>query len=170
MKTYLFLLNFGYAESSSLGFIPFKSDKKFASTKAAFINLAEFLKEKYVGEDPVLKSCCIKAVTDELKFCGKCGRSTAPKKFNSNGYIEFVQGIDGANIDSYASDIADSDCEARWEPVSIEEAFVNPKSTKIIYVAEKCLAAAIGHSPDDRVTIESIFKSHRKTDSFSFWG
>lgn len=166
MKTYSFLLNFGYVEDSGLGFTPFVSDKKFSSTKDAFIDLANFLKDAYVGEPKPKKACCIKATFTGSKFCGACGKSTKEPEFDPEGFTSFVRQIDGASIDSFHSEIVDYDEEARWQtnlPEDLNEA-------KIIYNAEWCLAAAIGHSHRSEVTIEKIFKNHRKTNSFSFYG
>lgn len=166
MKTYSFLLNFGYVEDSGLSFTPFVSNKKFSSTKDAFIDLANFLKDAFVGEPKPKKNCCIKSVSDGLKFCGKCGKSTEEPAFNAEHYTDFVRQIDGASIDSYHSGIVEYDEEARWQtdlPENLNEA-------KIIYNAEWCLAAAIGHSKRSEVTVDTIFKDHRKTNSFSFYG
>jgi hypothetical protein len=107
---------------------------------------------------------------EPMEYCGKCGLSLLEKEFDADAFIDFVRDIGGADADSYSGEIVPYDDEARWEPVSIEEALGDEdKSVKLIYVAEKCLAAALGHSPDDRVDIDKIFKDHRKTNSFSFW-
>lgn len=167
MKAYSFLLSFGYVESQSLGFVPFVCEKKFSSTKAAFIDLATFFKEHYVGEPKEFtKACCKKSVAEELDFCGKCGRSLKQPEFDAEGYIEFVRGISGNDIDGYAQMVEDSSCDARWQSALPEDL----NAAKIIYNAERCLAAAIGHSDSDQVTIDTIFKNHRKTSVFSFWG
>jgi hypothetical protein len=178
MKAYTFLLNFGYAESGMLGYVPFHSNKKFSSTKEAFVDLASFFKNAFMSEPEVkLKACCEKTLDmssklggEPMEYCGKCGLSLLEKEFDADAFIDFVRDIGGADADSYSGEIVPYDDEARWEPVSIEEALGDEdKSVKLIYVAEKCLAAALGHSPDDRVDIDKIFKDHRKTNSFSFW-
>lgn len=167
MKAYSFLLSFGYVESQSLGFVPFVCEKKFSSTKAAFIDLATFFKEHYVGEPKTFsKPCCIKSLESKLAFCGKCGRGLKQPEFDAEGYIEFVSGINGVDIDGYAQMVEDSSCDARWQADLPEDL----NAAKFIYNAERCLAAAIGHSDSDKVTIDTIFKNHRKTNTFSFWG
>ncbi len=173
MKTYTFLLNFGYAESGGLSYLPFTSRKRFATAKGALIDLAEFLKEHYVQRyTPKLRKCCQanRAKDPTAEFCAKCGTSVADAEFDPEGYMEFVEGIANCDVDGFHGGYIDYDDGYRWQSEGIDKALKNG-SIRLVYVAEKVLAAAIGHSPDDRVNIDSIFKDRTKSksNSFSFW-
>lgn len=169
-KSYTFLLNFGYAESGMLAFVPCTSKQTYANAKVALIDLAIFFKEKFLENTQVtLNKCCLecKAKDAEAKFCSKCRTSLKENDFNDEEYMEFVQNVGCSSNDSVGDYMEWSD-EHRWEI-----GMLGPdKNTRVVYVAEKVLAAAIGFSPDDRVTIDSIFADRTKSgsDSFSFWG
>lgn len=169
MKTYTFLLNFGYAESGRLAYVPFTSTQKFANAKIALVDLANFFKEHYLElHKPKLKKCCLdnKAKDSTAQFCSKCSKSLVDQDFDDEGYMEFVMDIGGCDTDSYG-EYVDFSADVRWEAGMLG---LN-KDTRVVYQAEKVLAAAIGHSPDDRVTIERIFEQRTKSKSedFSFW-
>jgi len=170
-KNFSFLLNFGYAEDGGLGFVPFVSKQKFTSAKAALVDLANFFRDAFDAKEnaPQTKLCCAstKALEPDALFCIKCASRLKNKEFDFEEYIDFVRMIGGSDCNSYHGDIVDWDPDARWQselPKDLGEA-------KIIYVAEKVLAAALGdeYSPDERVTLDSIFKG-RKGNSYSFWG
>jgi hypothetical protein len=168
LKTYSFLLNFGYAEDGGLGYVPFVSKKKFASAKDAFIDLANFFKDAFlIKEVPVVKPCCEKSKTinPDSDFCGKCKSPLGDYAFDDEAYTDFVRMIGGSDNNSYCGDIVDWDDEARWQSKLPKDL----SKVQIVYVAEKSLAAALGYSSDDRVDIDSIFKNQSKTNSFSFW-
>jgi hypothetical protein len=171
MKKYIFLLNFGYVESAMLGFVPFSSTKEFSSVKEAFIDLAEFFKSAFMGQKSIQQKCCAAASKKSTSnFCNKCGRSLKEKEFDAEKYIDFVREVGTADVDTYSGEIVDYNYgDSRWQPLDLSECFVNPDSVKVVYVAEKCLAAALGHSPAYRVDIDLILKDHEKTNSFSFW-
>jgi len=170
-NTYTFLLNCGYAEDAHLAFLPFSSREKYATAKEALTDLAVFLKDEYVKRNTP-KRCCEASRTKEptAAFCGKCGGPLADAGFDPEGYMHFVSEIAGCNVDSFHGGYIDYDETLRWQSEGIEKALDNG-SIRVVYIAEKVLAAAIGHSPDERVSIESIFKGRTKSSgsSFSFW-
>jgi hypothetical protein len=170
-KNYTFLLNCGYAEDAYLSYLPFTSRYKFATAREALIDLALFIKEQYVqryAHEP--KKCCKanRAKDPSAEFCAKCGHKIANEEFDPQGYMQFI--LDMAcccTVDSFHGNFIDYDEDARWQSEGIN----TKDAIRCVYVAEKVLAAAIGHSPDDRVNIESIFKDRTKSkdNSFSFW-
>ena len=165
MKTYTFLLNFGYAEDANLSYLPYTSEKKFASTKAAFVSLAEFLKEKLnLKNAVVLKDCCKTALAVKAYYCCKCGNELQTQEFDEEEYMGFIRDYGNCSCND-SMELIDYDEDDLWK-TSLPD---NMSDVKIIHCAEKALAAAIGSSPDDRVSIDSIFKNHRKTNVFSFW-
>ena len=173
-KTYTFVLNFGYAESGRLSFLPWTSQVTFSNAKEALIDLATFLKEEFLlkhRSEP--HKCCTasKEKDPQADFCAKCGRSLAEEEFDPEGYMEWVTEIANCDVDSFHGDYIDWDESKRWQSNGLEGALTKGANTRFVYVAEKVLAAAIGHSPDDRVTIDSIFKDRTKSggSSFSFW-
>jgi hypothetical protein len=171
MKAYSFLLNFGYAEDGGLGFVPFVSKQKFASVKAALVDLANFFRDALAEKEGETENrvCCgsTLAIEPSAKYCIKCARSLSAKMFDVDEYIDFVRMIGESDCNSYYSNIVAYDDQARWQ----SELPKDLSDVKIIYVAEKTLAAALGdeYSPNDQVTLDSIFKK-RKGNSYSFWG
>ncbi len=169
-KAYTFVLNFGYAESGGMSFTPFTSQRSYATAKEALVDLAEFLKEQYLQRNaPKPKKCCIenKEKDSTAEHCKKCGRPLADEEFDEEGYMEYVSSVDGMIFDSFCGEFMDYDESLRWQCEGLE----GGKNLRFVYTAEKVLAAAIGHSPDDRVSIDSIFKDRTKGqgNSFSFW-
>ncbi len=164
---YNIILNFGYAESGSLGFVPFCSEEDFASAKEAFIDLAKFFKEAFDSKyEPRLKKCCLKNKEGGNEFCSKCGHQLKEEDLGMEDYMQFVAGIGSCDYDTFHGEYVEYDDMARWEPSS--DAHLPNYENITVYVAEKSLAAALGQSPDDRVNIDQIFKD-KKSDSFSFW-
>ena len=173
-KTYTFVLNFGYAESGGLAFLPWTSQVTFATAKEARVDLAAFLKEEYLLKHASeLRKCCqaSKEKDSQAVYCAKCGQSLTEEEFDPEGYMEWVAEIAGCDNDTFHGDYIDWDESKRWQSNGLEGALTKGANTRFVYVAEKVLAAAIGHSPDDRVTIDSIFKDRTKSggSSFSFW-
>ena len=175
-RTYTFLLSCGYAESASLSFMPFTSSEKYASAAVALMDLAAYLKEQYDERhgprEP--KACCLstKKKDGEALFCSKCRSSLVPEGFDEERFMDFVSGACQSDIDTFHGDYIDWDEDDRWQSDGgALESAVQDKSVRFVYTAEKVMAAALGHSPDDRVTIESIFKDRTKGGgkSFSFW-
>lgn len=172
MKTYTFLLNFGYVESTRLAYVPFTSTVELANAKLALVDLANFLKEHFLEKHgPKLKKCCLanKEKDPHAQFCSKCSRSLVNEDFDVEGYMDFIKEIGECDIDTYHGNYVEYSDDLRWDPTG---GLGPEKDTRLVYNAEKVLAAAIGHSPDNRVNIEKIFEQRTKSgsDSFSFWG
>lgn len=168
-KSYTFMLSFGYAESQSLAFVPFTSTQKFASAKEALLDLSQFMLEHYVAKHTQkLKKCCeeSKARDTNAKFCSQCSRSLEAAEFDVDDFMDFVRGVSYCDIDQYHGDFVEYSSTSRWEPM-----LGTKKTMRIVYTAEKVFAAAVGHSPSDQVTIESIFgrRTQQKEEDFSFW-
>jgi hypothetical protein len=170
-KEYTLVLNFGYVESSKLSYIPWTSKQKYGNARDAVVDLAMYLKEKFLEKHEVkLKKCCLdsKAKDAEAKFCKKCGKSLeVDEEFDVEGYMDFVHCIGDCDIDTFHGDYIDFNDSDRWQAEGLEGA----KNPRFVYQAEKVLAAAIGHSPDERRSFEEICKQRtaNKTDSFAFW-
>jgi hypothetical protein len=169
-KEYTLVLNFGYVESSRLSFLPWTSKEKFANARDALVDLATYLKEKFLERHEVKpKKCCLdsKAKDAEAKFCKKCGRSLeVDEDFDVEGYMEFVVGIGDCDIDTFHGEYIDYNDGDRWQAEGMEGG-----NQRFVYQAEKVLAAAIGHTPDERRTFETICKERtkNKTENFAFW-
>lgn len=169
-KSYTFVLNFGYVESSRLSFLPWSSRDKYANARDALVDLATFLKEKYLEKHATKqKKCCglSKEKDPKSEFCSKCGRPLAEELFDPEGYMEFVSGIGDCDVDTFHGDYIDWDESGRWQTDGLEGA----KNQRFIYQAEQVLAAAIGHSPNEGRTFDEICKERTKNkiESFSFW-
>jgi hypothetical protein len=169
-KAYTFVLNFGYVESSRLSFLPWTSKEKYATARDALVDLAMFLKEKFLERHAVKpKKCCLdsKAKDSGAEFCRKCGRSLVDEDFDAERYMEFVSGIGDCDIDTFHGEYIDWNASERWQTEGLEGAV----NQRFVYQAEKVLAAAINQTPDDRRTFETICKDRTKykMDSFHFW-
>lgn len=149
MKQYSFLLNFGYAEDSHLGFIPFISDKKFPSATDAFIDLAKFLAA--LNPDDSVSECC---KNNTSNFCPNCGSPKIIFDFDFEYYSDyFSKMFQLSTLDSYNSLLNDPNEYQRWEPILPK----NLSKSYSVYEAEKCLAVALGYSPDKKINIDLIF-------------
>lgn len=173
-RAYTFALNCGYAEDGALSYTPFTSSFKYSSAKGALLDLAAFFKEQYemnLACASEKKGCCTISVIEnkKAKYCSNCGRALWDNCFDAEGFSQFISDICRADCNTYHEKIFCDEYD-RWQPGGLEEA-VTDGSLRFIYTAEKVMAAAVGHSPDDRVTIESIFKDRTKIKgkSFSFW-
>jgi hypothetical protein len=174
-RPYTFLLNFGYAESGGLSFLPWTSRVTFSTAREALVDLATYLRDVYVSKsvrEP--RACCVGSREKDpgAQFCHKCGRVLAEVEFDPEAFMQWVSEIGVCDTDTFHGDYIEWDDEARWEAGVLEGALVKGGGgARIVYTAEKVLAAAIGHSPDERVTIESIFEARTKSGSshFSFW-
>jgi hypothetical protein len=170
-KAYTFVLNFGYVESSRLSYLPWTSQQKYANARDALVDLATFLKEKFLEKHAVkVKKCCTdsKAKDPSAEFCRKCGRSlVVDEDFDTEGYMEFVSGINDCDIDTFHGDYIDWNESDRWQTSGLEGA----SNQRFVYQAEHMLAAAIGHNQHKDRTFDALCKERtkQKTDSFSYW-
>jgi hypothetical protein len=169
MKSYTFVLNFGYVESAGLCYMPWSSELKFKSAKEALVDLAEFLKEQYLNSHKVeLKKCCkaSKEKDSEAEFCSKCGRALQEEEFDSEDFEEWLSQMDGHRIDGFG-EYVDFSSDERWEPGYLEGA----KNPRFVYNAEWVLSAALGYPHRDDQTFEEICKERtkEKRESFSYY-
>lgn len=166
MKKYTFLLSLGYAEGAHTSYFPFTSKKKYAGVKEAFIDLANFLKEKFDEKnDSALKSCCNTALAVKAYYCCKCGNDLrrVNAEFDIDEFNIFLEDLSCSDTNG-AVELLDYDPDARWQ-LEMPNSFAD---IKVVNTAEHCLAAALGHAYDDRYTIDVIFKNSRK-NTFGYW-
>lgn len=168
MKSYTFVLNFGYVESAGLCYMPWSSELKFKSAKEALVDLAEFLKKQYLDSHKVEpKKCCklSKGKDSEAEFCSKCGNSLQEDDFDSEDFEEWLRSMDGHTIDGFGDFIEFG--EDRWEPGSFE----GSKNQRFVYNAEWVLSAALGYPHREDHTFEDICKERtkEKRESFSYY-
>ena len=170
MKSYTFVLNFGYVESSRLSYFPFTSTGKYKSAKEALVDLANFLKEQYLEKHAVeLRACCEanKLKDSEAEYCSKCRRPLQEAEFDDEEFIDWIQGMSSCDVDSFHGDYIDWDPEYRWQSDGLEGAV----NQRFVYQAEWVLAAALGYPHRDDVTFEDICKQRtkEKKESFSYY-
>ena len=170
-KAYTFVLNFGYAESARMSFMPWTSSEKYATARDALVDLGTYLKEKYEERHEVKPcSCCTASLSkdEEAIYCGKCGRSLkVDDEFDVEGFMEFVSEMNGCDVDTFHGEYIDYSEDARWQPGFLE----GTSNQRFVYQAEKVLAAAIGHTPDEQSTLEVICATRTKSkdEIFTFW-
>lgn len=169
-KKYTFVLNFGYVESSRLSFMPFTSAEKYADAKEALVDLASFLKERYLERHKITpKKCCTasKQKAEPGEYCSKCGRSLKEEEFNEEHFIDYLRSMSDCDIDTFHSDIMDWDPDYRWQSEGLE----GQVNQRFVYQAEWVLAAAIGYPHREDNTFEDICKKRtkNKTESFTYY-
>lgn len=168
MKSYTFVLNFGYVESSSLSYFPFTSTGKYRDAKEALLDLATFLKEQFVGNKAVPRKCCVtsKEKEPDAEFCSKCGRALAPEEFDEDAFQNWLVDMSRCDIDSFHGEFIDYDESQRWQSGSLEGAI----NQRFVYQAEWVIAAALGF-PHGEPTFEDICsdRTKEKRESFSYY-
>jgi len=167
-KRYTLVLNFGYVESQRLAYMPWTSKQTFPDAKAALVDLAEYLKERYLEEnktDP--KACCIKtkAKDSEAEYCSKCRRALNEPEFDGEEFAEWCRNLD-TDIDTFHGYIS-WDPDARWQAEGME----GSPNWRFVYNAEWVLAAAVGQPVRGDITFEKICKERTKkrSESFSYY-
>lgn len=157
MKRYCFLLNFGYAEDSYLGLVPFSSEKEFDSVKDAFIDLSKFFLHSYM-EKYKEEECCTssRSTKGANLYCAKCGNFISENEFDEEGFLNFLIGIGTSTIDSYAVNFSLNDDCSDWNSIYEFDSFNN---THFVYEAERCIAMAVGHNIYDDRSIDDLFNS-----------
>ena len=171
-KTYTLVLNCGYAEESAISFVPFTSVNKYANAREAVLDFAEFMKEQF-NQTAELKKCCrnSKKADQGANFCRICGARISnyrEDEFDEEAYMNFIHRVCQAScLDDFAGKFGGYADDERWRLADIADA----KNIRVIYVAEKVLAAAIGYPSRDDRTFEVICEERtaRKTEHFSFW-
>jgi hypothetical protein len=168
LKNYTLVLNFGYVESSRLAYMPWSSKQKFKDAKEALLDLANFLKEKYLeGNTEEPKQCCLKTKEkdSEAVYCTKCRRELGDPEFDGELFSEWLRDLD-TDVDTFHGYI-DYDQDSRWQAGDLEGA----PNQRFVYNAEWVLAAAVGHPYREEITFEAICKARTKSrkDSFSYY-
>lgn len=169
MKQYTFVLNFGYVESASMVYMPWSSTGKYKGAKEALLDLAAFLKEKFLLQHETKpKKCCIasKEKDSGAEFCSKCGRSLVEEEFNDEHFTDWLTNMDCSNVDSF-SEFMDYDESNRWQSNGLEGSL----NQRFVYNAEWVLAAALGYPHRTEQTFEKICKDRtkHKRESFSYY-
>lgn len=170
MKSYTFVLNFGYVESSSLSYMPFTSTGRYKDAKEALIDLAMFLKEQYlVRHESKPKKCCVasKAKDSAAEYCSKCANSLVDEEFFDEDFTDWLQCMNGCDVDTFHGDYIDYDTGHRWQSEGLEGA----PNQRFVYQAEWVIAAALGYPHREDNTFEDICKARtkEKRDSFSYY-
>lgn len=169
MKSYTFVLNFGYVESSSLSYFPFTSVYKYKSAKEALVDLALFLKEQYLLKNTSKpKKCCVDAKVKDssAEFCSKCGKSLEEEEFDEELFEDWLTQMSCCDIDSFHGDFIDYDEELRWQSNGLEGSV----NQRFVYHAGWVLLAALGF-PHGDLSFEDICKERtkEKRESFSYY-
>ncbi len=170
MKQYTFVLNFGYVEHSRLSYMPFSSKKKFKDAKEALVDLAQFLKEKFLEKHAVeLRDCCKanKLKDSEAEYCSKCRRPLQEAEFDDEEFTDWLDSMSSSDVDSFHGDYIDWNPDERWQSDGLEGAV----NQRFVYQAEWVLAAALGFPHREDVTFEDICKARtkEKRESFSYY-
>lgn len=167
-KRYTFVLNFGYVESSRLGYMPWTSANSFKDAKAALLDLAAFLKEQYLlNTHAEPKKCCIATKNKDAtaEYCTKCGCRAFDQEFDPENFIDWLRDLD-TDTDTFSGYI-EWEPHPKWQAGLLEGA----PNQRFVYHAEWVIAAALGHHQHKDHTFETICKERTKSkkDSFSYY-
>ncbi len=168
-KRYTFVLNFGYAESASLAFLPWVSVGTYKDAKVALLHLAAFLKDRYLVDNSgqPTKKCCTTTKTKDptAVYCSKCGHSLSTPEFDGESFSEWLRMLE-TDVDTFHG-LIDYDQDAIWQAGNLEGA----PNQRFVYQAEKVLAAAVGYPEREELTFEEICKQRTKskTESFTYY-
>jgi hypothetical protein len=167
LKRYTLVLNFGYVEHQRLSYMPWSSKQKFKDAKEALLDLANFLKERYLEENKTEpKKCCLKTREKDAEavYCTKCRRELDDPEFDGEEFSEWLCGLD-TDIDTFHGYIS-WDPDARWQSEGLE----GMPNQRFVYNAEWVLAAAVGHPRNEAITWEDICHSRTegRKDSFEY--
>lgn len=168
LKQYTLVLNFGYVESQRLAYMPWSCKQKFKDAKEALLDLANWLKERYLEENATEpKKCCLKTKEKDAEavYCSKCRRELAEPEFDGEEFSDWLRQLD-TDIDTFHGLIS-WDPDARWQSEGLEDA----PNQRFVYQAEWVLAAALGHPIREDITWEKICKTRTKSrqDSFTYY-
>lgn len=172
---YNIILNMGYTSSTRIAYVPFYCFNEFRSAQEAVTDLAKFFKEQYDKRHVERRNkCCVSYKEKGDAFCAKCGTQLVADKFRVDRFQEYLNDIAGLDLDSYG-DFLDDETQSsdhRWEPsgnhsIPLGESYPHFKHV-MVYHAENVIPAAIGHSPDSRVTAKKIFKNPNDS-TYCFW-
>lgn len=164
---YTIFLNFGYAEDSSVGYLPFDSMYTYDSAKEAFQDLAKYLKECYlvnVSEAPV-KPCCIETASKlpNPRFCAVCGApiTKTSTEFDEEAFEVFLSELPKFTINDFPIEWNPED---RWQLLNTAD-----MDGKVVFVheTEKCVLAALGYCLNEN-TFDGIFEEERTR--YGFYG
>lgn len=158
MNKYCFILNFGYAEDSHLGWVPFSSEKEFASAKDAFIDLSKFFLNSYMERHKEAK-CCASARAKEINiYCSKCGNFISENELNEEDFLNFLVEISTSTVDSYAAHHSSEDDYPEWES-SCDSIDSIGYVRFFVSEAERCIATAVNHNIYNDRNIDDLFDS-----------
>lgn len=168
LKRYTLVLNFGYVESSRLAYMPWSSKQKFKDAKEALLDLANWLKERYLEENATEpKKCCLKSKEKDADavYCSKCRRELNDPGFDGERFSEWLRDLD-TDIDTFHGYIA-WDPNHRW----VSEGLEGAPNQRFVYQAEWVLAAAVGHPQREEITFDAVCKARTKSrqDSFTYY-
>lgn len=170
-KSYTFVLNFGYAESARLGFVPFTSSNKFSNAREALQDLAEFFKAKFIEQEFVeTKQCCLntKEKDSEAEFCSKCRKSLAAFEFDGEIFVEWLVQMGDCDQDNFSANFIEwNEEDPSWQSNGLE----GTKNQRFVYQAQWVLGAAVGYSHQGQKTFENICseRTSEKRESFSYY-
>jgi hypothetical protein len=163
-KRYTLVLNFGYVEQQRLSYMPWTSNQKFKDAKEALLDLALFLKERYLAENtPQLRKCCIASKENGASsFCAKCGLRLATEEPDGEEFAEWLVQLD-TNVDGFHG-LIEWDPDNRWQSDKLEGA----PNQRFVYEAELVLTVAAGFAGRQDKTFEAICRNRTESQKSSF--
>ncbi len=168
MKSYTFVLSFGYVEHCSLYYMPWKSSKKFASAKEALVDLSLYLKKKFEeSHNRHISSCCHQSIKADSSadFCSKCG-TRLQHDFDDEEFRDWLFQMSTCDIDTFHGDFIDWEEDPEWESGDLEDA----PNQRFVYQAEWVISTAAGYPYGDK-TFEDLCqeRTKEKKKSFSYY-
>ena len=156
MNKYCFILNFGYAEDSHLGWVPFSSEKEFASVKDAFIDLSKFFLNSYMERHKEAKCCSSARAKGISTYCSNCGNFIGQNEFNEEDFLNFLLEISTSTVDSYAANYSSESDYPEWES-SCDAMSLIGYIRFFVSEADRCIAMAVGHNIYNDRNVNDLF-------------
>jgi hypothetical protein len=167
-KRYTFLLNFGYAESAMLSYMPWNSRGLYKDARSALVDLAEYLKAQYNGDNGSQASlqCCVtsRKHNNNAKFCSECGRDLRGDEFDPESFATWLYSLGCISVNDM-SDFVECGADAPWEP-GLDSPNFNPLS---VYNAEYVICAALGYPRHKDKTFEYVCRGRGAAGAFTYY-
>lgn len=156
----------GYVESACTAYLiyecAFFGHPGYTSYKEAITNLALDLYAKYYDDhlsvyenryNGDVKDCCRKSLIADktAMFCAVCGHRLADKKFDYEGFKDYVYNLTNTNCDTYGEAEGTATRQMTWWPWASGD-FIGTPREEVIYIAEMAeqvlLAALLEAKPE----------------------
>jgi hypothetical protein len=154
------VLNLGYVESASLGYMVHQTHLSFETKEAMFASFAEYIWKLYCNYNDIydVNECCaatLQLVAD-AKFCVKCGSHTSQRN-HLNQFMEFIN-----NYFHSSADNSTIDRDYEWTPWNIDWKDMDNQLHIVEFGAEMIIISLVKHNEEAASLLGDSFKINEK--------